>query len=190
MFVNSTPATMTSPAPGSTLASAVVPFTWSAGSSGVVQYWLNAGTTPGGWDLYTASQGASLSRTITGLPSNGSTVYVRLWTQFSSGAWGFSDYTYTAASLLAGMTSPAMGSVLPGASVTFTWNTGSGAVQYWLNAGTTLGGWDLYTASQGTSPSRTITGLPTNGSTVYVRLWTQSSGGAWGFNDYTFMARP
>jgi hypothetical protein len=31
----------------------------------------------------------------------------------------------------------------------------------------------------------TVTGLPTDGSTVYVRLWTRLSGNVWVFNDYS-----
>ena len=36
-----------------------------------------------------------LSRTVSGLPTNGSTIYVRLWSLIGS-TWQFTDYTYTA----------------------------------------------------------------------------------------------
>ncbi len=86
---------MTSPTPGSTLTSSVVTFTWSVGS-GVSEYWVYIGTSPGGYEFYTQSQGASLAVTVSGLPTNGSTLYVRLWSQIS-GVWQWNDYIYTAA---------------------------------------------------------------------------------------------
>jgi hypothetical protein len=86
------------------------------------------------------------------------------------------------------MTSPPAGSTLPGASATFIWNTGTGATQYWLFVGTTgIGSTNILAENQGTNTSKTVTGLPTNGSTVYVRLWTLMSVG-WEYNDYTYAA--
>ena len=184
------PAGLTGPAPGSTLPGTSVTFTWSA-AAGAVQYWLNVGTTINGVDIYSASQGTALSRTISGLPSDGRTIHVRLWTRFTTGGpFVFTDYTFTASAVSAqpaALTSPAPGSALPGASVTFTWTAGTGAIQYWLNVGTTVNGVDIYSASQGTALSRTITGLPSDGRTIHVRLWTKfTSGGPFVFTDYTF----
>ena len=86
------------------------------------------------------------------------------------------------------VTSPAAGSTLSSSTVTFTWNAGSGASQYWLYVGTTgAGSVDIYNVFQGTGLSRSVSGLPTNGSTVYVRLFSFISG-AWQFNDYTYTA--
>jgi hypothetical protein len=53
--------------------------------------------TAGGSDLYlgSGSAGPITSSTVSGLPVNGSTVYVRLWWQIN-GAWLFGDYSYTA----------------------------------------------------------------------------------------------
>src|SRR2546429_7188849 len=83
---------MISPTPGSTLAGATVSFGWSAGT-GATEYWLEVGTTGvGSTNLYSQSQGLNLSGTVNGLPTNGSTVYVRLWTRL--GAWWLIDYTY------------------------------------------------------------------------------------------------
>lgn len=84
-----------SPPPGSTLSSSAVTFVWSAGSR-VTQYSLWVGSTPGGQDLYSASQGTNLSVTVSGLPTDGRTLYVRLWS-FINGTWEGNDYTYTAA---------------------------------------------------------------------------------------------
>src|SRR5205823_2501042 len=101
---------------------------------------------------------------VTGLPSNGSTEDGRLRNEFTGGFWVFNDCTYSAANpVRAAITSPAAGSTLSGSPVTFAWSAGSGATQYWLIAGTTLGGYDLYTASQGSNLTGMVTGLPSNG---------------------------
>jgi len=84
---------------------------------------------------------------------------------------------------------PAPLSVLSGSSVTFTWSPASGASNYWLDVGTVAGGFNLYTQSQGLVTSQTVTGLPTGGSTIYVRLWSAVSG-AWYYNDFTYKAAP
>jgi hypothetical protein len=59
-------------------------------------YWLQIGTTMGGTNIYSADQGTNLSRTVNGLPVNGSTLYVRLWSRIGDG-WLYNDYTYTGA---------------------------------------------------------------------------------------------
>ncbi|MFC3645065.1 reprolysin-like metallopeptidase [Aquibium oceanicum] len=178
-------AVMTSPTPGSTLGSSAT-FVWSAGS-GVSQYWLYVGSTgAGSANIYQASQGTSKSRTVSGLPSTG-TIYVRLWSLFSGTGWQYNDYAYKAGGTSkAVMTSPTPGSTL-GASATFVWSPGINVTQYYLYVGSTgAGSYNIYQASQGTSKTRTVTGLPSTG-TIYVRLWSLISG-AWQFNDYTYKA--
>ena len=179
-----TPAVLTSPAPGSTLPGATVTFSWTTGS-GVSQYYLYVGNSVGAADFYAASQGLSTSGTVTGLPTDGRTLYVRLWSFIGSG-WQFADYSYTAAAP-ATLTSPAPGSTLPGAAVTFSWTTGSGVSQYYLYVGNSVGAADFYAASQGLSTSGTVNGLPTDGRTLYVRLWSLIGSG-WQFRDYTYTA--
>jgi hypothetical protein len=51
--------------------------------------------------------------------------------------------------------------------------------------GSTIGGTNIYNQATGTSTSRTVTGLPSNGSMIYARLWTQY-GGVWFYNDYSY----
>jgi hypothetical protein len=177
------PAVMTSPAPGSTLSGANVTFQWTAG--GASQYGLWIGTTGVGSNNITSTGGASLSFNATGLPTNGQTLYVRLWSQVS-GVWQSNDYTYTAATGGVAMTSPAPGSTLSGANVTFQWTAG-GASEYGLWIGTTGAGSNNITSTGGTTLSFNATGLPTNGQTLYVRLWSQVSG-VWQFSDYTYTA--
>ena len=83
--------------------------------------------------------------------------------------------------------SPAAGSTLPGSSATFTWNAGTSAQEYWVYVGTSKGASNLYNKQVGLSLSTNVTGLPRNGQTLYMRLWTRING-AWQYNDYTFRA--
>jgi hypothetical protein len=85
------------------------------------------------------------------------------------------------------MISPVNGSQLASTTQTFTWTSVSGATQYWLYLGSTPGSYNIYNQSTGTSTSRTVTGLPSNGSMIYARLWTQY-GGEWLYNDYSYKA--
>jgi subtilisin family serine protease len=71
------------------------------------------------------------------------------------------------------ITSPAPGSTLPGASVTFQWTAnGAPVLEWWLTIGTSLGASNIYNSgSLGTGLSRTVNGLPTNGGQLFVRLY-------------------
>jgi hypothetical protein len=89
------PATMTSPASGSKLIGANVTFTWNSSIPAATQYMLYFGTTTGGSDLGSANAGTALSFQITGLPTNGHIVFVRL-SSLINGAWSYIDYTYDA----------------------------------------------------------------------------------------------
>jgi hypothetical protein len=185
---------MTSPTPGSTLTSSSATFSWSAGS-GVTERYLMVGTGPGAGDLYSGYQGAGLSRTVSGLPTNGGTIYVRLQSWIGSG-WRSSDYTYTASGVPSGppptpgpsaLTSPAPGATLDSTTVTFTWSAGTAVSERYFAVGTTPGASNIYGGYQGAGLSRTVSGLPSNGSTVHVRLMSWVNGG-WQSADYTYTA--
>jgi uncharacterized protein YkwD len=189
-------AAMSSPALGSTLPGAATTFTWTAGS-GALQYSLWVGRSAGASDLHSGFVGSSRSQLVSGLPTDGSTVYVRLRTQFSTG-WQYTDYTYRAsagatstpvAGTKAAMTSPAGGSTIRGGSATFRWTSATGALKYRVYVGTTRGGSDLYLGTATTALNATIRGLPTNGRTLYVRLWTKLASG-WVYTDYTYGTGP
>ncbi len=86
----------------------------------------------------------------------------------------------------AAIISPPPGSVLPGDAVTFVWND-VGADQYALDIGSTPGGVDIYSENLGTRTQSEVAGLPTDGRTLYVRLWTVW-GEQWNYTDYTYTA--
>ena len=90
----STAASMTSPTPGSRFSSSTVTFNWSS-ATGALEYRLYVGTTVGASNEYGASTGLNRTAQVTGLPDNGNTLYVRLWTRTSAG-WLYRDYTYRA----------------------------------------------------------------------------------------------
>ncbi len=273
--VGGSKAVMTSPAAGATLSGASVTFTWSAGS-GAVAYWLDVGSAQGQGNLFAQNVGLATSQTVNGIPTDGSTIYVKLWTllggawQFNDlhlqgggrkhqgsdnesgirfhaerrqrhvhvergfrrrgllagrgigarpgkylraerragnqpdrernshrwkhglreavdtagGTWPSTDYTYKAggANAKAVMLLPSPTTVLGGASVTFTWSAGSGAAAYWLDLGSVQGQGNIFGQNVALATSQTVNGIPTDGSTVYVKLWTLL-GGTWQFND-------
>ena len=178
------------PVPGSTLTGSSAAFLWYPNSS-ATNYWLDVGSTPGGNNYEQSgplsANGCGLA--VNGLPTNGSTVYVTWWYEIG-GSWAYLQYQYTAAgSQLGVITTPTPGSTLSGSSQQFTWTAGTGATNYWLDAGSTPGGGQYYSsgALAGTVLTATATNLPTNGSTVYVTLFSYE-GGQWLNNQYTYTA--
>lgn len=74
--------TITSPTPGSPLAGTTVTFQWTANGAAVTAWWLYIGSSVGGADLHNSGDlGASLSTTVSGLPTDGRQIFVRLWSQ-------------------------------------------------------------------------------------------------------------
>jgi hypothetical protein len=106
------------------------------------------------------------------------------------GTCGNDDVAIEYDSDYAQLTSPAAGSTLTGSSETFQWSAATGSpVEYWLTIGTGIGDGTYFDASCGTSSSQAVTGLPTDGSTVWVRVWTKyDTLPYWRYNDYTVTA--
>ena len=181
-----------SPANGATLAGSSQLFQWSAGAEATA-YWLTAGGAPGGNNYYSSGNlGNVLSVTATNLPTDGSQVYVTLFT-FTAGEWLYNQYTYTAAgglSQLAQITSPPPGEV-DGTQVTFNWTAGSGGESgYWLDLGTYPGGHTIYQSGNlGLVYTTTVFDMPNDGSTVYGTMWTLI-GGQWYYNTYQWQSGP
>ncbi len=179
-------AQLTAPVPGSTLTGSGATLRWTAGS-GVSQIFLYVGTEgPGSYDIYCAPQGTSfLGTSVSGLPTDGRTVYVRLWS-YVGGRWRYEDYTYQAVTGRARLQAPAPGSALTSSSVTFGWTEAGEVREIALSVGTTgAGSYDIYSAYQGVNLSAAVSGLPTDGRTVYVRLWSSLRGG-WQDQDHTY----
>jgi len=184
------PATMSTPAANSTLTGSSTSFTWYPSASAQA-YWIDVGNTPGGNDYYQSGSlpTTTLSQTVNGLPTDGSTIYATLWTEIN-GQWQYNQYTYTAfnsGSSEAVITSPVNGSNLTGSSEVFTWTRGSGT-QFWLTAGNSPGGNNYYSSGNlGNVLTTNVTGLPTDGSQVYVTLFSYVNG-QWVYTQDTYTA--
>jgi hypothetical protein len=128
--------------------------------------------------------------TVSGLPTNGTSVYATLYSLIS-GAWTANEYSYTALNAAADaavVTSPANGSTLSGSSVTFSWTAGTSVSAFWLDVGSAADAHNYYMSGNlGTVQTITVNGLPINGSTVYVTLYSLI-GGAWTANGYSYTA--
>jgi hypothetical protein len=179
------PATMSSPTPGTTLTSSSAAFTWTAGSQ-VTQYDLHVGTTGVGSSNIFGGVVSGQSTTVTGIPTAGGTFYVRLYSLIN-GAWQYIDYTYTEFTVPAPATmmSPTPSSTLTGSTVTFSWTAGTQVKQYDLHVGTTGAGSSNVFGGVVSGQSTIVTGIPTTGGTLYVRLYSLIAG-AWQYVDYTY----
>jgi sugar lactone lactonase YvrE len=180
-----------SPVNQSTLPGNSVTFWW-AGYPGASNYWLDVGSSYAGNNYLQSGPlpNTQVSLPVTTLPSDGSTVYVTWWYEVG-GSWSNIEYQYTAfnAAVAKGvLTTPTPGSTFSGSSVTFDWTAGLGASNYWLDVGSTVGGNQYYQSQPlGNVLTVTVNNLPTNGSPVYVTLYT-FAGGQWLSTGYTYTA--
>jgi hypothetical protein len=165
-----------------------VTFAWTTGS-GVTQYQLQLGTTGvGSYNVFSTGHTTATSAAVTGVPTFGVTLYARLYSQIA-GVWSSIDYTYTEAGspVLAVLSTPAPGSVLSGANVTFTWTSGGGVKAYQLELGTLgVGSSNLYNSGHVFGLSANVTGIPTFGTKIYARLYSDTYSGVWESVDFTY----
>lgn len=190
----STTAVLYFPAPSSALTSNNVNFKWLPGSS-ATQYWIDVGSSAGGNNYYQSGPLTTnnLGAVVDDLPTNGSTVYVTLYS-FISGNWVSTEYTYNAvggAGALGVIASPTNGSNLCSNNVTFSWTAGSPTpYAYWIQAGTSPGGSNLYDSGSLSNSKMFVTmpGLPTGGTPIYVTLFTEinNNPATWQNNAYNY----
>lgn len=172
------------PLPGSILPGETVTFDWSGNSDKVKAWWLYVGTFPGGKTIVdTGDIGAKTSHTVSGLPTNGSPVWVRLWYKLFV-VWKYFDFRYTAAAPT--FISPIPGSVLTGSTVTFTWKAnGIDVLDWWVWA--YRGNQTFFDSGPlGKVFSITVNKLPTDGGPITLRLWYKTKG-AWNFLDFSYI---
>ena len=87
---------ITAPEPGALLEGSEVVFSWS--DVGAESYILRVGSSPGD-GTYLDEQTQGTSATALDLPTDGATIYVRLWTETAADQWDYQDTSYTAQSL-------------------------------------------------------------------------------------------
>ena len=130
-------------------------------------------------DIFATSlSSATLSQTVVNvIPTDGRTIYVRLWTQLS-GVWQVPlDYTFTALNDRGRMLSPAPGSQLSNPT-TFCWKPPTiPPTDYWLDVGTAQGVGNIWAGTVLGSTCQTVTGLPSGNRPIWVRLWTRVGSG-------------
>ena len=83
--------------------------------------------------------------------------------------------------------SPGSGGHATGSSHTFSWTLGTGVTSYALQVGNSPGGMDLYNVNVGNITAVVVGGLPTDGRTLYARLWWYKDS-TWSSADYSFTA--
>lgn len=200
---------LTSPTPSTKLASSSQVFSWIANGASVNNYHLYVGSTQGAYDIHNSGELANTvtSRSVTGLPTTGVPLYVRFWWKQGT-VWQYIDYSYTAAgSSSPQIVTPSSGATFTNTSQTFTWRNNSTAnvLKYALYVGSSVGGSNIHNSGilSNASTSRTVTGLPNNGSKLYVRFWYYIGGahpapqanaklqanvaaGTWYYRDYTY----
>lgn len=175
-------AEMLTPEPGSQLADDAVTFAWE--DAGALGYHLDVGNELGDATYHGAAY-KGVSATVVDLPRDGTTIFVRLWSESSTAGWVFNDYAYTAADpppppIPATIVGPAPGSVLPGRDVTFVWNPSSMATGYWLRVGTAQNPSAYHDLQYDLAVERAlVSGLPVDGSDVVVSLGTRNDDGVW-----------
>jgi hypothetical protein len=183
------PAVISSPAPGVQIPSGSVTFQWAT-NPGITGYSLAVGTAGVGTaDVFNGYVGNSGSATVPNIPPGSGTVYVRLFSRINN-AWQTTDATFkeSGTAQAASITSPAPGSTLSGATVTFQF-AGTGVTRYRLYLGTTgAGSSNVYTpaafpADQATAVQ--VNNIPTTGGTLYARLYSLVNS-TWVYTDYTF----
>jgi hypothetical protein len=192
--VTYTKAQMCTPTPGATLSGDTVTFDWSCSpGNGPTDYYLWVGTTQGGYDLY-SSEVPGTSVQVSDLPGADTSLFVRLFSALD-GAWVYNDYTYIGANVFpAVVVSPAGGSTLSGSTLALTWTNG-GNDNYWVDVGSTPSAQDIYTSANyggplsGTTTSLTIPWVPTDGSTIYVTLYSYFAG-AWTAKGVSYTTGP
>ena len=128
---------ITAPTTGSTLSGSSATFTWADNGTTVSEWWLYVGTSVNGKDLLNSGLigAATTSLTVSGLPTDGRTVYVRFF--YHQGGWNHQDFQYTAAAPLS--LSP-MGTAPydfdgDGRTDLLWWNSATRALTVWLMDG-------------------------------------------------------
>lgn len=182
-------AVMLNPDPGRTLFSSSAIFRWSA-PHGATGYWLDIGTARGIGNISAGFQ-LTTDRTVTNLPCNAQTIWLRLWTHTNSGYLDPVDYNYAASDsctppAYARFTSPVGRQLLPGRTTRFEWTAVPGATGYRLQLGTVPGGNSLYDAVHANTVAVAVSD-PCFENVIYATLTTQIQNRVVGVEEVWFL---
>lgn len=188
---------LTSPRPGSTLTGSSLDFRWNRNRAGATAWYIRVGSARSAGDYYEAriTDRNATSHRVTGLPTNGETLYIEFSNRLTNGDWNIRYYTVTAATVSSTgnpiLLNPQQGSTLDGASHVFRWDrNGAEASQWYIRVGSSPGEGDYHAGriTNAAATSKLITGLPTNGETLYVEFSNRLKSGTWNSQNYTVTA--
>ena len=180
------PANITGPANGSTLTADSQVITWNNDGT-ATNYQIQAGSSAGRNDFYDSGElgSTATSELVVNLPTDGSTIHLRIWYLDNNQTWHFDDHNFTAfddggasgSVTPPNVTSHTTGGTFTSATETFTWSD-VGATNYWLQIGSSAGRNNHYDSGElaSTTTSKTVSDLPTDGTLVHVRIWYKSNG--------------
>jgi len=177
------------PKPGSSLQGSAATFKWT-GRNDNVRYHLLVGTRPGEENLHSWNYGKELSATVYGLPTDGRSLYARIWYWIDGENWQYNDSQFIAVNDqgMPKITNPTTGSTLLEGATTLIWSTVNNLVGFHLQVGSFPGGGDLHDKNYGEAISAILENLPTDGRPLFVRLWRWVEGRNWEFTDFQFKA--
>lgn len=180
--------TSITPPPGSVLETSQT-FSWNPVAF-ATKYWVYLGIARGDRSLYNGgTTKTATSVSIKNIPRNNNPIYLRVW-YFVGSSWEFDDFEYIAPAPLIPSVGPGEGSILRDAfrgAQEFSWNAVTGVSEYWLYVGSTFGARDILSSSLGSNTSISVSSIPKDGRTIYVRLWCRMSDG-WKYQDFSFKA--
>jgi uncharacterized protein YkwD len=90
------------------------------------------------------------------------------------------------------LTAPLQGSTIKAGTATFRWNAVTGATGYRMAFGYSQGVFDIGSVNlASTTTAVTVSGLPANGRTIWLRLYARDASGAYSkYRDYSFVTAP
>jgi len=160
---------LVTPTPNTQLGSDTVTFSWSPGSYS--DFYFDVGTTYGEDDIF-SEYVPGTSITVSGLPTDGSPIYVTLYYWTGVDLQYVGPYSYKAngsGAALPELVTPTPNTQLGSDTVTFSWSPGSYS-DFYFDVGTTYGEDDIF-SEYVPGTSIIISGLPTDGSPIYVTLY-------------------
>lgn len=170
------------------------PFTWGSSASAQA-YYLIVGTAPGGSNVTNSGALPAVKTSYvlpTAPPSNGQTLWARLYTKINGAYVAAPDVAFTAAPGQATFVNPVQGQTNVDTTQSFAWAPalGAGAQGYYLVVGTSKGASNL--VNSGTLPtSRTSYFMPNLApGTLWARIMTKVNGTFSRFQDISFTAAP
>ena len=158
-------------------------FQWSS-ISGAQAYYLYLGTEPGTKNLIDSGETLETDWPTPPLPA-ARELFSKMFTKMSDG-WRSRELAFNLNG--AAIVQPAAGTIASTTSQLFTWTRISNAQVYYLYVGSMPGAKDVVDTGELTSTEYNAVGLPRN-RTLYVTLWTRTSGGGWRNTQSVFMTR-